>query len=172
MFSWCTVHRNSSGVKTFANSKKKTSRWPSLLPLLLFLQRPSDGLAHAHARISSVSRTRLPVFCLGNRAGRNVKPVRCCDGVQVLKQLLKVVQGEGDAQSLAVACHDVGCFIQYFPAGKGIVTGVSTHLICYLSLGLSMSWYVSGKLTAFEGLPAPSDFFCRQDTFFWAQMIS
>lgn len=43
---------------------------------------------------------------------------------QVLKQLLKVVEGEGDAQTLAVACHDVGCFIQYFPAGKGIVTAL------------------------------------------------
>lgn len=61
-----------------------------------------------------------------------MRPFRWRDGVQVLKQLLKVVEGEGDAQSLAVACHDVGCFIQYFPAGKGIVTGVFTHSLSHL----------------------------------------
>lgn len=43
---------------------------------------------------------------------------------QVLKQLLKVVESEVDGQTLAVACHDVGSFIQYFPAGKGIVTAL------------------------------------------------
>ena len=42
---------------------------------------------------------------------------------QVLRQLLKVVEDGGDAKTLAVACHDLGCFIQHFPAGKGIVCG-------------------------------------------------
>ena len=42
---------------------------------------------------------------------------------QALKQLLKVVGGSSDPGTLAVACHDVGCFIHHFPAGKGIVTG-------------------------------------------------
>lgn len=42
---------------------------------------------------------------------------------QALKQLLKVVGGSSDPGTLAVACHDLGCFIHHFPAGKGIVTG-------------------------------------------------
>mmetsp|Transcript_19153 Transcript_19153/g.57841 ORF Transcript_19153/g.57841 Transcript_19153/m.57841 type:complete len:476 (+) Transcript_19153:322-1749(+) len=43
---------------------------------------------------------------------------------QVLKLLLKLVDSSSDPRTLAVACHDLGCFIQHFPAGKGIVTSL------------------------------------------------
>lgn len=43
---------------------------------------------------------------------------------QVLRVLLKLLETGRDGKTLAVGCHDLGCFITHYPAGKGIVTGV------------------------------------------------
>jgi V-ATPase subunit H len=42
---------------------------------------------------------------------------------QVLRVLLKLLETSRDAKTLAVGCHDLGCFITHYPAGKGLVTG-------------------------------------------------
>ena len=46
---------------------------------------------------------------------------------QVLRVLLKLLETSRDAKTLAVGCHDLGCFITHYPAGKGLVTGVLAH---------------------------------------------
>jgi hypothetical protein len=43
--------------------------------------------------------------------------------LQVLRVLLKLLETSRDAKTLAVGCHDLGCFITHYPAGKGLVTG-------------------------------------------------
>ena len=43
---------------------------------------------------------------------------------QVLRVLIKLLEARAEPRTLAVACHDLGQFITYYPAGKGIVTGV------------------------------------------------
>lgn len=42
---------------------------------------------------------------------------------QILRVLLKLLESSRQPRTLAVACHDLGQFITYYPAGKGIVTG-------------------------------------------------
>lgn len=67
---------------------------------------------------------------------------------QVLKLLLKLVDSSSDPRTLAVACHDLGCFIQHFPAGKGIVTCAHppnyTHLSCHDRLSASSAPWRKG----------------------------
>lgn len=41
---------------------------------------------------------------------------------QILRVLLKLLESSRQPRTLAVACHDLGQFITYYPAGKGIVT--------------------------------------------------
>lgn len=44
--------------------------------------------------------------------------------------LLKLLETEREAKTLAVGCHDLGCFITHYPAGKGLVTGASSIFDC------------------------------------------
>ncbi len=41
---------------------------------------------------------------------------------QVLRILITILDTSGDSRALAVACYDISQFIQYHPAGRGIVT--------------------------------------------------
>lgn len=47
---------------------------------------------------------------------------------QVLRVLLKLLESSREPRTLAVACHDLGQFITYYPAGKGVVTGAASSL--------------------------------------------
>ena len=44
---------------------------------------------------------------------------------QMLRVLLKLLESSREPRTLAVACHDLGQFITFYPAGKSIVTGAS-----------------------------------------------
>jgi V-type H+-transporting ATPase subunit H len=41
---------------------------------------------------------------------------------QILRVLVKLLEAGREPRTLAVACHDLGHFITYYPGGKGIVT--------------------------------------------------
>ncbi len=42
---------------------------------------------------------------------------------QILRVLVKLLEAGREPRTLAVACHDLGQFITYYPGGKGVVTG-------------------------------------------------
>ena len=46
---------------------------------------------------------------------------------QILRVLVKLLEAGREPRTLAVACHDLGHFITYYPGGKGIVTGERLH---------------------------------------------
>jgi len=46
---------------------------------------------------------------------------------QILRVLVKLLEAGREPRTLAVACHDLGQFITYYPGGKGIVTGGTRH---------------------------------------------
>ena len=47
---------------------------------------------------------------------------------QILRVLVKLLEAGREPRTLAVACHDLGQFITYYPGGKGIVTGKMENL--------------------------------------------
>ena len=47
---------------------------------------------------------------------------------QILRVLVKLLEAGREPRTLAVACHDLGNFITYYPGGKGIVTGKTLKL--------------------------------------------
>ncbi|EEB09731.1 V-type ATPase V1 subunit H [Schizosaccharomyces japonicus yFS275] len=51
---------------------------------------------------------------------RNVKKLNDDDSA-VLKQLINILQNPQDVKSLAVACHDIGCYLQHYPEGRSFV---------------------------------------------------
>ena len=54
---------------------------------------------------------------------------------QILRVLVKLLEAGREPRTLAVACHDLGQFITYYPGGKGIVTGgMRTRLSIWLRI--------------------------------------
>ena len=58
---------------------------------------------------------------------------------QILRVLVKLLEAGREPRTLAVACHDLGQFITYYPGGKGVVTGEARQLLSMLMLGFTAS---------------------------------